>query len=123
NEEGWQKLGFSEKQVSTIIKYRNVVGGSFRSKEQLKKCYAISPEKFAEIEPYILLPESSSGGYSGYQPRNRFHSSTPYKTFTKKELRIPGKFNPDHFAAEDFVKMGFTENQANSILKYKNYLG
>lgn len=123
SEEGWQKLGFSEKQVSTIIKYRNVVGGSFRSKEQLKKCYAISSEKFAEIEPYILLPESSSGGYSGYQPRNRFHSSTPYKTFAKKEIRISGKFNPDNFAADDFVKMGFTENQANSILKYKNYLG
>jgi DNA uptake protein ComE-like DNA-binding protein len=42
----WQALGFSEKQASTILKYKDIVGGAFTSKEQLKKCYAISDEKF-----------------------------------------------------------------------------
>ena len=123
DEEGWQKLGFTENKIATILKYKDIVGGSFTSKKQLKKCYAISAEKFSELEPFILLPENSSTftRYSG-EKRN-YYFPTNQGSFKKKELKIPGKFNPDHFSAADFMKMGFTENQANSILKYKNYLG
>lgn len=125
-EEGWIKLGFTERKVATILKYKDVVGGNFTSKAQLKKCYAISPEKFDELEAYILLPETGSSTYksyasSGYKSSGNY--SNNYKTFKKKDLIISGKFNPDNFSVNDFVKMGFTENQSNSILKYKNYLG
>ena len=128
DEEGWKNLGFTENKIATILKYKDIVGGNFTSKKQLKKCYAISAEKFSELEPFILLPDNSSSNtypnsskYSGGQKNYYFPSN--HGSFKKKELKIPGKFNPDHFAAEDFVKMGFTENQANSILKYKSYLG
>lgn len=123
NEEGWGKLGFSENKIATILKYKDVVGGTFTSKKQLKKCYAISAEKYSELEDFILLPENSSAisNYSG-EKRN-YYFPTNHSSFKKKELKIPGKFNPDNFSSEDFVNMGFTENQANSILKYKNYLG
>ncbi|MBV8325477.1 helix-hairpin-helix domain-containing protein [Chryseobacterium sp.] len=108
----WQKLGFSEKQISTIIKYKEIVGGHFISKEQLKKCYAISEEKFAELKPYILLPEI-----------HEKTESPALKNFEKKSISIPGKFNPDLYSINDWVKMGFSERQAEAILKYKNYLG
>lgn len=128
--DGWKNLGFTERQVATILKYKNVVGGNFSSKTQLKKCYAISEEKFAELESFILLPETSASTYKSYSSENHQNSrsyytnySGNYKTFKKKELTIPGKFNPDNLSVNDFVQMGFTENQANSILKYKNYLG
>lgn len=119
----WKNLGFSEKQVSTILKYKDVVGGAFSSKAQLKKCYAISDEKFNELKPFILLPENggSQPTYTANSPK-RYYSDYQ-NNYSKKELEIPGRFNPDNFSATDFVKMGFTENQANSILKYKNYLG
>lgn len=110
----WQKLGFSEKQVKTILKYKNIVGGNFESKEQLRKCYAISEEKFAQIEPYILLPETSS--------RKGF-SDNYYSKFEKKELKISRKFNPDLYSESDWQNMGFSEKQAAAIVKYKNYLG
>ena len=32
----WKALGFSERQTATILKYKNVIGGNFTSKEQLK---------------------------------------------------------------------------------------
>lgn len=121
DENGWKKLGFSEKQVATILKYKNIVGGEFTSKAQLKKCYSISEEKFNELEPYILLPENTENSYENGNYRS-FYSSNQ-GNYEKKELQIPGKFNPDNFSAADFVKMGFTERQANSILKYKQYLG
>lgn len=126
-ENEWKMLGFSERQTATILKYKNVVGGNFTSKQQLKKCYAISGEKFAELEPYILLPETSVSSYKNYESnynRRNYYQNSSYKNhYVKKSLTVPGKFNPDHFSVTDFIKMGFTENQANSILKYKNYLG
>lgn len=110
--ERWQKLGFTEKQAATILKYKDIVGGSFTSKEQLKKCYAISHEKFEELKPFILLPETSG-------------KSTPRQlnSFEKKEIIISGKFNPDLKTAYDWNKMGFSEKQAEAIIRYRNYLG
>ncbi|MGE8536952.1 helix-hairpin-helix domain-containing protein [Chryseobacterium sp. D764] len=112
NKEQWQKLGFSEKQTATILKYKDIVGGKFNSKEQLKKCYAISEEKFSELESSILLPETAE--------RKNLEGHNAYG---KKEIIISGKFNPDRFSANDWLKMGFSERQAEAILKYRNYLG
>ncbi|PQA95269.1 hypothetical protein B0A69_07450 [Chryseobacterium shigense] len=108
----WEHLGFSEKQISTILNYKKMVGGRFISKEQLKKCYAVSPEKFAELESYLLLPET------GKDP-----SSGKFKGYKKTEITVSRKFNPDGLSIADWMKMGFSEKQAEAILKYKNYLG
>ncbi len=110
--ERWQKLGFSEKQVSTILKYKDIVGGTFTSKEQLKKCYAISDEKFEELKSFILLPDASKNSTSKH-----------FNSFEKKEIIVSGKFNPDLRTTPDWIKMGFSERQAEAIIKYKNYLG
>ncbi len=109
--EQWKNLGITERQIKTILNYKELVGGEFLSKEQLAKCYAISSEKFAEIEAYILLPEKTS-------KKNNFENS-----FTKKELKISGKFNPDSYSVKDWENMGFSQKQAEAIIKYKNYLG
>jgi len=60
DEKQWRNLGFTEKQTAIILRYKKIVGGKFLSKEQFKKCFAVSEEKFSELEPYILLPESNS---------------------------------------------------------------
>ncbi|CAI8883926.1 hypothetical protein [Chryseobacterium sp. IT-36CA2] len=108
----WQKLGFSEKQTATILNYKDILGGKFTSKEQLKKCYAISDEKFSELKSFILLPEMTGGD-----------KSKDFNKIGKKELTVAGKFNPDRFSVNDWLKIGFSEKQAEAILKYKNYLG
>ncbi|MCT2560790.1 helix-hairpin-helix domain-containing protein [Chryseobacterium sp. pc1-10] len=108
----WKLLGFSEKQVSTLLNYKKIVGGQFTSKAQFKKCYAVSTEKFTELESYLLLPETGKD-----------HSSRKFKGYEKKEIIISGKFNPDKLSAAQWVKMGFSERQAEAIVKYKNYLG
>lgn len=108
----WKNMGFSDKQISTILKYKEIVGGQFTSKEQLKKCYAISEEKFKEIEPFILLPET-----------NKESQLKHFKNFEKKHITIVRKFNPDEYSVKDWAKLGFSEKQAEAILKYRNYLG
>lgn len=109
----WLNLGFTEKQVKTILKYKEVVGGTFTSKEQLKKCYSISKEKYSEIEPYILLPENNS---------NQNFTHKPFEKY-EKELTVPGRFNPDLYTVNDWQKIGFSDKQAAAIVKYKMYLG
>lgn len=111
--DGWKNLGFSEKQTATILKYREIVGGKFQSKEQLKKCYAISEEKFKELERFMILEETSSSTFS-FAGTSAKHSSS---------LKIPGKFHPDQLSQHDWENMGYSEKQAAAILKYKNYLG
>ena len=108
----WQHLGFSEKQATTILKYKKIVGGRFTSKEQFRKCFAVSAEKFADLEHYLALPENNKEAASGN-----------FKSLDKKTITVSRKFNPDHYSADDWIQMGFTERQAEAILKYKTYLG
>ncbi|WP_343643189.1 helix-hairpin-helix domain-containing protein [Chryseobacterium sp.] len=112
DKEQWLKLGFSEKQTATILKYKDMIGGKFTSKEQLKKCYAISEEKFSELASFILLPEVTEKK----DPKG-------FSSYGKKEILVSAKFNPDQFSVHDWLKMGFSEKQAEAIIKYKNYLG
>jgi len=114
DESQWKNLGFSEKQVKTILKYKEIVGGNFKSKKQFKKCYAVSEEKYQSLEKYILLPESNSDF------KNNTFTSKPYE---KKKLNIRGKFNPDSYSQKDWENLGFSEKQSAAILKYKKYLG
>ena len=111
DENQWQKLGFSEKQTATILKYKQIVGGKFLSKEQLKKCYVISEEKFVQLQSFILLPENNKNTKSGSF------------SFEKKSIAVSGKFNPDRYSQNDWENIGFSEKQAAAILKYKSFLG
>ena len=114
DENQWQKLGFSEKQTGTILKYKKIVGGKFLSKEQFKKCYAISAEKFSQLETFLLLPNTNSDAKS---------EKFGFKNYERKSLIINRKFNPDQLSQNDWEKMGFSEKQSAAILKYKGYLG
>lgn len=114
DEHQWQKLGFSEKQTATILKYKKIIGGKFLSKEQFKKCYAISEEKFSQLSSFILLPETNLEAKSG---------NSGFKNHENKTLNITRKFNPDQLSQNDWENMGFSEKQSAAILKYKSYLG
>ncbi|MDM1297797.1 helix-hairpin-helix domain-containing protein [Empedobacter falsenii] len=118
SENDWQKIGFSSKQAASILKYKNILGGQFKSKEQLKKCYMISDDKYAEMEPYIDLPENVV--YKAEQPKVE-QPKTEEKVVEKIEIKE--KFNPNNLSHEDWMKRGFTEKQANTILNFKRSLG
>jgi DNA uptake protein ComE-like DNA-binding protein len=48
-------LGFSEKQATTIVKYR-ASGVVFKYKEDFKKIFVVSDEMYLHLEPFITLP-------------------------------------------------------------------
>ncbi len=53
-EEAWEALGLTEKQIKSIKKYE-AKGGTFRSKKDVKKMYAISEAEYELLEPYIKI--------------------------------------------------------------------
>lgn len=111
NAQQWENLGFTPKQAKTILNYKEkICNGSFTSKEQLSECFAISKDKFAELSPYMLLPETIANKDLKYKKKD-------------KKLTIRGKFNPDNYNQQDWIRLGFSERQSESILKYKKYLG
>ena len=55
-EEEGQRMGLTDRQIRNIINYREK-GGKFYSKKDLAKLYTINEEDFAQLEPFIILPE------------------------------------------------------------------
>ena len=119
DKDGWMAIGFSEKEAGTILNWKDVLGGSFSSKDQLKKCYAISPDQYSKIQPYILLPDAKENKYK----KSNYTPYSPQAYTPKNQIIVNRKFDPDTYNAVDWRNLGFSERQAESIVKYKNYLG
>lgn len=68
----WRKLGLSVRQIKVIKNYESK-GGRFYKKEDLKKMYSISSQKFKQLEPYIRIPSDQhqvKGRSSSYSKTN-----------------------------------------------------
>lgn len=110
----WMSIGFSEKQALTILKYKRSLGGNFSSLDQIEKCFVISEEKFHEMKPYIIISKSKES------------SENEIKTEVKVDVPIKihlEKFNPNEISREQWLDLGFTDKQVNTIFNYKKSLG
>ena len=58
SEDEWRQIGLTDRQIRNIMNYK-AKGGKFYSKNDLGKLYTISEEDFAQLEPFIVLPEVS----------------------------------------------------------------
>lgn len=124
SEKDWIHIGFSPKQAEVILKYKRIVGGEFQSKEQLKKCFVISDDKYSEMQAYIDLPDRVESIYSKKDKEVVEPKETPNSPKTSIDnVQITAKFNPNDLDIEGWMKLGFTEKQAQTILNFKRSLG
>ena len=94
----WEELGFSTKQANSILKYRDNYG-PFKVKEDLKKVFVISDEKFKELEPFITIGEI-------------------------EEKLVSLSININKATNEELQKInGIGEVYAKRIIKYRDLLG
>ena len=105
-EEDWVRLGLSPAQAKSIKKFESK-GGTFRKKEDVKKLFVISPEKYLQLEPYIVIPE---------------FSGDTTKTFRKKESNVVYELNSADTSILVRVK-GIGPVFAARIVAYRNKLG
>ena len=82
-EEEGLRMGLTNRQIRNIINYRDK-GGKFYSKNDLAKLYTISEEDFAQLEPYIVLPEVARKDYT--KPRTE---TKEYQNVKEEKLSKP----------------------------------
>jgi len=63
SEDDWVRLGLSPAQARCVKKYE-ASGGKFQTKSDVKKLFVISAERYAELEPFIVLPDQLPQGDS-----------------------------------------------------------
>jgi DNA uptake protein ComE-like DNA-binding protein len=106
-ENDWVKIGFSKKEASSIIKFKSKCGG-FKFKEDLKKLYCMSDERFLSLEPFLNLPEKTNK--SEQFPKN-----------TKRQIAIIELNRCDSIALVSLRGIG--PGWARRIIKRRDQLG
>ncbi len=112
--EEWMRLGLSRKQAESIKNYENK-GGQFRSKEDVRKMYAVSPEFFESIEDYIKIEKATIA------PK----ISEDRKPFSPEINKVPEFLVDLNTADTTELKMvkGIGSFFANNIVKHRTKLG
>lgn len=111
NKEQLLQLGFSDKTANTFLKYRSK-GAVFKSKEDVKKVYGISPELYATIEPYIFIEVEN---------KNENKLASAEKSIAKKEIKVIELNSADSVSLLPLPGIG--GGYAKRILKYRSLLG
>lgn len=132
----WQQLGLPRWLAERIDKYRSK-GGQFRRKTDLLKIYDFPPERYAQLEPYIQLPDQLASAYAsrsagpapgGYRP-NKFgaerrfsgYSTAPKLTYTRPVI-TPFDINMADTTQLVALK-GIGAGRARQIIKFRDALG
>ena len=96
------RLGFSPKQAQVILNYRQA-GAVFRVKSDFARCYTVSPEKYAELEPYIIIGESYR-----YRSQSRPEKHTDVQT---KDSASNRRVEPKKHSTESAVGAGSAQGR------------
>lgn len=126
----WVRLGLSEKQARAIHKYE-AAGGSFRKPEDVQRMYTVSDELYAELKPWIKIPEpepstskpssytASWGGGAGKSEKKWANKKKePYKKYEPPMMEV------NSATAEDLDKLrGIGAVLSERIVKYRDARG
>jgi competence protein ComEA len=105
--ENWIKLGLSEKQAASIIKFRES-GAVFRIKADIQKLFVVSDELYTLIQDKIDLPDSLS----------KEQRKEAFKNYKPKPMDV----NSISVKKLQYVR-GIGPFFANQIIEYRNMLG
>lgn len=109
--DGWRRLGIPEKNIRTILKYKDK-GGKFYKKEDLKKIYGLRESDYNRLEPYISFPQKPI-----------FENAEKKETERKVEnIRTPLELNTADSMAL-LALNGIGPALTSRIIKYRNKLG
>lgn len=108
SEEDLLKLGFTTKQASTLLNYRNN-GGKFKTIEDFRRLYGLRYKQFQILRPYVSLPENVK--------TERKTSVQPPDTSKKSEVFT---FDPNFVSEQDMYRLGFYTKQIESFIKMRN---
>jgi DNA uptake protein ComE-like DNA-binding protein len=115
SENEWKKLGFTEKQISTIQNYIDK-GGVFSDKEDFRKIYGIRQKQFEILKEYITLPENNNQNKYQNNFADNFKDYKSKISLNQKDSSL--YFNPNKSTPGNWKKLGFSDKQTESIINY-----
>jgi DNA uptake protein ComE-like DNA-binding protein len=128
------RLGLSPKTAASILNYRNK-GGKFKTKEDFKKIYTLSPEDFTRLEPFITIV-AAPANFPKPIAQNAAQNGTTNSTapsvlapntnaaFTPKRKNATIKIDINTAQVEDWEQLrGVGIGYANRINAYREKLG
>ncbi len=115
-------LGLTAKQAGNIMKYRDN-GGRFAEPDDFRKMYGIRSMQYRILKPYISIAATSRPN-SGKQASETAGISTGKETTIRQNdssirATVCFDFDPNSISAEDFMKLGFSQKQAQSFVNYR----
>lgn len=112
---GWMQLGFSEKQVKSILNYRSAIGGKFKDINHIQKIYIIDSFKFSKIKPYLSIETQDMLDSAAFVAPN-WKTSKRVKKESRTSLFV---FDPNKISYDSLLLLGFHSKQASSLIKYR----
>ena len=120
-EEEWRQIGLTDRQIRNIMNYK-AKGGKFYSKNDLGKLYTISEEDFAQLEPFIVLPEVSRGGSNkSASKKQEKEAGEESKPATKKNIPVVDLNTVDSTTLVELPQIGLYT--ASRIIEFRDKLG
>ena len=120
-EEEWRQIGLTDRQIRNIMNYK-AKGGKFYSKNDLGKLYTISEEEFAQLEPFIVLPEvaRNTNVKTGSKKQSEKAGEEPKPT-TKKTIPMVDLNTVDSTTLVELPQIG--PYTAVRIIEFRDKLG
>ena len=119
-EEEGKRIGLTDRQIRNIINYRDK-GGKFYSKSDLAKLYTISEEDFAQLEPFIVLPEVACRTTSNADTEKKPTQQEEAKPEEKKAIPIVDLNTVDSLTLVELPQIG--PYTALRIIEFREKLG
>ena len=119
-EEEWRQIGLTDRQVRNIMNYK-AKGGKFYSKNDLGKLYTISEEDFAQLEPFIVLPEvQRNTGFKSESKNKEEQKGEEWKS-VKKDIPFVDLNTVDSTTLVELPQIG--GYMASRIIEFRDKLG
>lgn len=120
-EEEGLRMGLTERQVRNILNYR-AKGGKFYVNSDLGKLYTISEEDFAQLEPFIVLPEvQRSMNNKSAQKKKEGQQEWETKPVAKKAIPVVDLNTVDSTTLVELPQIG--GYMALRVLAFRDKLG
>ena len=119
-EDEWRQIGLTDRQIRNIMNYK-AKGGKFYSKNDLGKLYTISEEDFAQLEPFIVLPEVARKPIMKTDTEQKSGQEETAKPKDKKTIPIVDLNTADSLALVELPQIG--AYTAVRIIEFRDKLG
>lgn len=119
-EDEWRQMGLTDRQIRNIMNYK-AKGGKFYSKNDLGKLYTISEEDFAQLEPFIVLPEVLRDKNTKSTAQSGVSTSSTTTEPAKKALPIVDLNTVDSTTLVELPQIG--PYMALRIIEFREKLG